>query len=70
MPDKTYLKDAAKAIEQHLPDNHAFILLTAPLGAGGKLSYVSSMQREDAIKVLKEFLFACGEQEAWMQHIK
>lgn len=69
MPDKNYLQEAAKAVDQQLPDNHVFILLTAPVGAGGRLSYVSSMERADAIKTIKEFLFRIGEQEEWMKHI-
>jgi len=67
---KEYLRAAAKAVETHLPDNHGFILMTMPFGPGGKMTYLSSIDREDAIKVLKEFLFRCGEEETWMQHIK
>lgn len=69
MPEKTYIQEAAKAVEQLLPDNHGFIVISVPLGTGGKLSYVSSMERADAIKTLKEFLFRVGEQEEWMKHI-
>lgn len=70
--DKTYLKLAAQAAEAKLPDNHGFILLVAPYGEGdnNRLSYISSMRRDDAINVLKEFLIKCGAAEDWMQHIK
>jgi hypothetical protein len=68
--DKEYLKEAARVVESKLPDNHGFILLAIPFGPDARLSYIASIQREDAIKVLKEFLFHCGAAEEWMQHIK
>lgn len=69
--DKDYLIQAARALESKLPDNHAFILIVAPIGAqDGRLAYVASMQREDAINVLKEFLLKAGAEEDWMRHIK
>lgn len=68
--DKEYLKEAAKAIESKLPDNHRFILLSAPEGDGGRLVYISSMRRECAINVLKEWLIKASGEEEWMRHIK
>lgn len=70
--DKDYLREAAKAVEAKLPDNHGFILLVAPFGAGAnnRLTYISSMQRADAINVLKEWLISASGKEEWMQHIK
>ena len=69
--DREYLKEAAKAVEAKLPDNHGFLLLVAPFGQGegNRLTYISSMRREDAINVLKEFLLKCGAAEDWMKHI-
>lgn len=69
--DKEYLKLAAQAVEAKLPDNHGFILLVAPYGDGdnNRLSYISSMRREDAINVLKEWLIKCGAAEDWMKHL-
>lgn len=68
--DKEYLKQAAKAVEARLPDNHGFILLTMPFGPGGRLTYTANIDRADAISALKEFLFSIGENENWMKHIK
>lgn len=70
--DKEYLKEAARAVEAKLPDNHGFILLVAPFGDGpdNRLTYIASMRREDAINVLKEFLLKAGAAEEWMKHIK
>lgn len=72
MIDKEYLKEAARAIEARLPDNHGFILLVTPFGDSpdNRLTYVASIQREDAINVLKEFLIKAGAAEDWMKHIK
>ena len=69
--DREYLKEAAKAVGAKLPDNHGFILLVAPFGEGenNRLTYISSMRREDAINVLKEWLIKASGPEEWMQHI-
>lgn len=69
--NKEYLNEAARAIDAKLPDHHGFILLAVPFeGGDGRLKYISSLKREDAIKVLKEWFFHIGQQENWMQHIK
>lgn len=70
--DKQYLVEMAKAVESKLPDNHGFIILAAPFGESdnNRLTYISSMSREDAVKLLREFLFKCGAEEDWMKHIK
>lgn len=69
--NKDYLDYAAKAIDAKLPDNHGFILLVAPYGAtNGRLTYISSLRREDAINLLKEWLIKCSSEEEWMKHIK
>ena len=69
--DKEYLKEAARAVEAKLPDNHGFILLVAPFGEGenNRLTYISSMNRADAINVLKEWLVKASGEEEWMKHI-
>ena len=70
--DREYLKEAARAVEAKLPDNHGFILLASEFGDGGdkRLFYISSMRREDAINVMKEWLLKAGAAEDWMRHIK
>lgn len=70
--DKEYLKQAAKAVEETLPDNHSFIIMAVPNGndEGARVSYISSMKRESAIGVIKTILFQWGEKANWMKHIK
>lgn len=70
--DKEYLKEAARVVEAKLPDNYGFILLVAPFGKGenNRLTYISSMNRVDAINILKEWLVRVGGEEEWMKHIK
>ena len=70
MADKQYLIEAAKAVEAKLPDHHGFILMAIPReGGDGRLKYISSLKREDAINVLKEWLINCGHEEEWMKHL-
>jgi hypothetical protein len=71
MFEKEYLQRAAEAVDAALPDHHGFILLAVPFeGGDGRIKYVSSLKREDAILVLKEWLIKCGHEEDWMKHIK
>ena len=69
--DKEYLKIAAQAVQDKLPDHHGFILLAVPFDGGdGRLKYISSLKREDAINVLKAWLIQASGEEEWMKHIK
>ena len=69
---KEYLALAGKAVESKLPDNHGFILMVIPFEGSGdnRLRYVSSIHREQALKVVKKWLYHNGEKENWMEHIK
>lgn len=71
--DREFLKLAGQAIKEKLPDNYAFILLAAPIGTDAgdnRLVYISSMDRESAINVLKAWLIQASGPEEWMTHIK
>ncbi len=70
--DREYLKEAARAVEAKLPDNHGFILLAFPFNGEGsnRLVYMSNAERTGAINVIKEWLLKCGAAEDWMKHIK
>lgn len=70
--DKEYLKEAARAVEAKLPDMHGFILLAAPVGEGDgrRLVYISNIDRDCAIAMLKEWLIQASGEEEWMKHIK
>lgn len=67
--DREYLALAADAAKDRLPDDAGFILITS-WGPEQRARYVSNIDRSTAIKLLKEFLFRNGEEEAWMKHIK
>lgn len=69
--DKEFLQIAAQAVQDKLPDHHGFILMAVPFeGGDGRLKYISSLKREDAIKVLKEWLIQASGEDEWMKHIK
>lgn len=69
--DKEYLRLAAIDVAKRLPDQHGFVLFTTPTGhQPGRVGYVANVNRQDAIKMVKEWLFAMGEGENWMKHIK
>lgn len=70
--DKEYLKEAARAVVAKLPDLHGFILLAAPFGEsdGRRLVYISNIDRQCAISMLKEWLIQASGEEEWMKHIK
>ena len=68
--DKQYLKDAAMAVEALLPDHHGMIILAVPFKGGDqRIKYISNLKREEAIKILKEFMIQCCSAEDWMKHI-
>ncbi len=71
--DAEYLQRVAVAVEGIIPDGHGFICLVMPWtteDASATLRYVSTLQREDAIRVMKEFLIKCGHDEDWMKHLR
>lgn len=67
--DVEWLQLAAKAAQEKIPDSHGFILLAMPYGVDGFMRYSATVQREDAIKVLRKFFFHIGAAEDWMKHI-
>lgn len=71
--DVDYLREAARAVNAKIPDNHGFILLVSEYGEPreeSRLRYISSMTRESAINALKEWLIKASGPEEWMKHIK
>lgn len=70
--------DAMKAAEAHIPVEASamlFVAETEEMPDGNKkvaqIRYVGSkINREDAIRLMKTWLFEQGEKEAWMEHIK
>ena len=72
--DREFLKLAAAEVKARLPDNWSFILLAAqngePVKGQSRLVYISSMERNCAINVLKEWLIKASGEEEWMKHLK
>lgn len=69
-PRRDQLQAAAHAVANIIPDHKGFILLVAPYGNGesnDRAEYVSNVNREDAIKILKTLLFRWGQNEEWMR---
>jgi hypothetical protein len=46
----------AKIVKAAISPDRGFILLTAQDGAGGSLAYVATMDRDDAIRTVREWL--------------
>lgn len=53
---ETKLRELASMIGSQLPEGWGFNLLLFSYGEGGNLFYISSAEREDTIKVMKEFI--------------
>ena len=66
-----YMQDAIKAAERHLPDNHRAILIVIPTNQPEpQIRYVSGVERESAVGILKNLLFRWGKNEEWMKHVE
>lgn len=70
--DRQYLSDMAKTVHVKLPDNYGFLIIASSFGDSpdNRMVYTSNIERGDAIKLVKEWLFNAGEAETWMKHIK
>ena len=66
------LQAIARAAHAELPDHCGFILLVSPFGDGDNntADYISNVNREDAIKILKTLLFGWGYNDEWMKNCK
>lgn len=53
---KQHLQQIADVIENMLPNNFGFVLLTYAHNQKGQMMYVSNSQREDVVKNMKEFI--------------
>lgn len=71
MSDTHYIQLAAEAAKAKLPDNYGILLFAVPLtGGDNRLRYCSSIPREQAIQVVKEWLYHNGVKENWVKHIE
>ena len=60
----------AKTVKEQLPQGFGFFIMVFPFGdVEGRANYVSDGNREDVIKMMKEFIIRCGYEEDWMKHI-
>ena len=56
-----YLKEIGETIKTGLPANMGFALLMFDYGEGGAMFYLSSAQREDMLKAMREFMEKQGD---------
>lgn len=67
---KSKMQVISKDIDKHLPEGFGFFVLVFPFGTGeGGTNYASNGQREQVIKLMKEFIIKCGHGEDWMKHL-
>lgn len=69
--DVAYLNHCGRAVNQFIPDNHQFILMVVPENDGTgeqRLRYISTLERETAVNVLKEWLLTQSDED-WLKHI-
>jgi hypothetical protein len=45
-----------KTIKEMLPPDQGFILMTVEYGPNGNLAYISTVERDDAVRTLREWL--------------
>ena len=50
------LQELAQYIAVVLPPNTGFVLLAFDFGPGGRTEYVSNADRQDVVKLLREFI--------------
>lgn len=69
---KERMQDIGHAVDERIPEGFGFFVMVFPLNEpnGGRANYLSSCNRKDVIKCMKEFLFRCGEHENWMKDIE
>jgi hypothetical protein len=48
--------ELGKRLKAMMPPTRAFILMTADYGPGGNIAYIATMNREDAIRCVREWL--------------
>jgi len=69
--DALWLNDAMTAALEKCPENHAVLIVTAPMGESKEgMRYVANCEREGAVEMLKTLLFQWGEQGNWAEHIR
>ena len=57
------LKDLGEELKKRMPEGMGFVLLMADFGEKGATFYTSSIVRQDAINLLKEFVQKLEEQQ-------
>jgi hypothetical protein len=58
--EETQTAKIAKMVKEALPPDRAFILFTTQYGPKGNLAYAATMTRDDAVRVLREWLKRMG----------
>lgn len=70
--DRDCLGFTARTLSQLIPAGHGFILMVMPTDGrpDGRLSYVASVNRKDAIAALKAWLIQASGEENWMRNLE
>jgi len=64
------MREAISAVSLIMPDGYGILLIVVPLDESHRVvKYASTMPREHAMEILKQFMYYCGEEEAWMRHL-
>jgi hypothetical protein len=53
---RTILNDCGRVLRPMMPEGHGFTLIIASYGEGGGLYYISTVEREDSIRMMREFI--------------
>ena len=53
---KSKMQDIARKVQEELPEDFGFVLLTYRHNSKGELIYVSNSNREDVVEAMKEFI--------------
>lgn len=70
--DRDCLSFAGKTLSQLIPADHGFILMVMPTDGrtDGRLSYIASVNRQDAIRALKAWLIQASGEKDWMKNLE
>lgn len=63
------LKEMGRTIKGWFPPEFGFILLVVEYGDKGTMLYTASVQREDALQAMREFVAVNKEERNWQQEM-
>lgn len=66
------MNDIGRAVAERLPKDFGFFVLVFPFSqpaGSARAAYISNANREDTIRVMKEWLIRCGHKTDWMKDV-